>query len=312
MNMKKGILLVCISVLMLFSTAFANEPLLISPAPQTQTTITVDGEELSLKCIYDGEVCMIPVRAICEKMGFNVIWDPDTNYVTIEKMPQYYTFNIYQDGYTVAKTAPIMLGKTPVVQNWTTYVPVNFVEDIINCSYEIGESGLSISSLKAEKEINTIIFKAELDGMCTIYDIKAGDMLLNISSKTEINGNVEEFVDGQILNVVYGDVITTVEPNIANALKITETDMMGEVIEGTVCAFSEADDAYQIVIGDSENRLAQTALNVSKDIKLYGINNEVISAETLVAGTKIRAIVSQSSTRSIPPQRTLYALKVIE
>lgn len=312
MNMKKGILLFCISILMLFSTAIADEPLLISPAPKSQTAITVDGVEITGKCIYDSEVCMIPVRAICEKMGFNVVWDPNTNDVTIEKMPQYYTFNIYQDGYTVAKTAPIMLGKTPVVQNWTTYVPVNFVEDIISCSYELSEDSLNISSLKEEKEVNTLVFKAEMDGMCTMYDIKTGDILVNISSKTVINGNLEEFVDGQILNVVYGDVLTTIEPNIANALEITKTDMMGEAIEGTVCAVSSADDVYQIVIGDSENRLTQTALNVSKDTKLYGKDNEVISVEKLEEGNKIKAIVSQSSTRSIPPQRTLYALKVIE
>ena len=88
----------------------------------------------------DGKT-FVPVRALCEGLGMEVQWDNDAEMVTIVKLPVYVTFSPEADGYTFARTAPMLLGSAPFLKNDRTYVPVNFIDEILQQKYELSENG---------------------------------------------------------------------------------------------------------------------------------------------------------------------------
>ena len=78
---------------------------------QANDKITVNGQEIEKTTITNPEgIKMIPLRAVCESLGFTVEWDDDNRMITISDMPLYITLTPDADGYTFARTAPLMLG----------------------------------------------------------------------------------------------------------------------------------------------------------------------------------------------------------
>lgn len=130
--MKKiiGLMLVLALSLTAF-TAFAAEEDIMLISELSEPMIEVNGEIIEAAPITEGETLMIPLRAVCEKLGLTVNWDGATKLITVEKSPVYLTMSPYEDGYTLSRTAPIKLGKAPVLINGTTYVPMNFVSEIM-------------------------------------------------------------------------------------------------------------------------------------------------------------------------------------
>ncbi len=320
MKIKKLLVAICVCALALTSVAFADDVMLISKAPASNAIFVNDAKiEGSYYRDADGFV-MIPVRSVCESLGYNVSWDGATNTVTIEKMPLYFTFNVYEDGYTMAKTAPIKLGKAPAVDNGTTYVPATFTQEILPCFAQIKDGALYIASESpaSQKASAIAIFNEQVEGMCVLTDIVRGDVLTNVSANTvikDIDGNAvkpEEIAKGQLLSVVYDDFMTMSIPPITNALEITLLGDMAEVVEGTVCEVINDENACQIIIGDAKDPLTQTAFNISDATVLMTADGTQAEVSAFSNGTKITVVASMAATRSIPMQRAAYAVRIAE
>ena len=322
MKIKKLLVAVLVCALALTTLAFADDIMLISEAPQTNE-IYVNDAKIDATYYRDADgFVMIPVRKVCEALGFNVGWDGASNTVIIEKTPLYFTFNVYQDGYTMAKTAPIKLGKAPFVDNGTTYVPVAFAKEILPCLAEIENGTLYIAStdseVNQEKVTATVIFNEEVEGLCVLTDIVRGDVLANVSANTVIKdseGNLvklEDIQKGQLLNVVYDDFMTMSIPPITNALEITLLADTAEVVNGTVCEVINDENACQIVIGDANDPLTQTAFNLSDETLLIALDGTDAQISSFAVGTKISVVASMAATRSIPMQRAAYAVRIAE
>jgi hypothetical protein len=319
MKIKKLLVAICVCALALTSVAFADDVMLISEAP-AENAIYVNDAKIEGTYYRDADgFVMIPVRSVCEALGFNVSWDGATNIVTIEKMPLYFTFNVYEDGYTMAKTAPIKLGKAPYVTNGITYVPATFVQEILPCFASINEGTLYIASEDLSGKVTaTVIFNEQVEGMCVLTDVVRGSVLANVSANTVIkdtDGNavkLEDIAKGQLLSVVYDDFMTMSIPPITNALQITLLPDMAEVVEGTVCEVINDENACQIVIGDEKDPLTQTAFNISDETVLMALDGADAEISAFQKGTKISVVASMAATRSIPMQRAAYAVRIAE
>lgn len=302
--MKKIIALFCVAVLLLSFTVMADT---------TENTIIVNGTPIESGYVEKDGITMIPVRKVCETLGFTVTWDATTNDVVIEKSPLYYTFNVYKDGYTVSKTAPILLGTNPYVVDGTTYVPMSFAGEIIPCGATLEEGVLNIVSEPSANKGNKVVFVEETDGMYIFYDAKIGNVIVNISEECVINGDIKSMEKGQIVNVVYDNFMTMSLPPITNALEISVCEgEMAEILTSQVCEVVADETSTQIVVGNAESPMEQVALNVGEDTVILGLEGDEIKAGELTANTKITAVVSMASTRSIPPQRFAYSVRVSE
>lgn len=118
-------------------TAFAAEPMLISPAPEEELQpgyiLQIDGEDTGVRaCI------MVPLRAVAEKLGFEVIWNGDGS-IFLDDGTMHSTITLGEDLYQVTTSvegmegmsAPFSLGMAPYAVNGITYVPLGLFDALL-------------------------------------------------------------------------------------------------------------------------------------------------------------------------------------
>lgn len=118
-------------------TAAAPENSLIAPAPKdaNKYQIIVNGQNTNLEAVIKGsstdlKAVMVPVRQICEKLGFTVTWHKDKT-ITLDSGSMHSTITIGKNIYSattsipdaVGATGPFSLGAAPEIIKGSTYVP---------------------------------------------------------------------------------------------------------------------------------------------------------------------------------------------
>ena len=301
----------------------------------TGVCFAAEGAELSINgtaiegasvITKDGQT-FVPVRAICEELGMTVIWDGNERIVTIEKMPIYITFAIAEDYYTFSKTAPMKLGSAPFLKGGRTYVPVNFVNEILKQEYMIAENGaLNITAVIDNSVGATIIEKTEKDGNVTILvdDSKRGEeVVVNITEDTVIvdeNGveiSVDVLTQDASIKIEYADFMTMSIPPMTNAVKI---QVMGVVAEETAeeekvaavyTIIEKNAEEGTITIFDAEMN-SKIVLNVSEETVIKDKAGNDASAEALFVGTDITVERAEFMTMSIPPITNALEIQLAE
>ena len=292
------------------------------------TELSINGTAIEGASIItkDGQT-FVPVRAICEELGMTVIWDGNERIVTIEKMPIYSTFAIAEDYYTFSKTAPMKLGSAPFLKGGRTYVPVNFINEILKQEYVIAENGgVNITAVIDNSVGATIIEKTEEDGNVTILvdDSKRGEeVVVNITEDTVIvdeNGvaiGVDTLTKDASIKIEYADFMTMSIPPMTNAVKI---QVMGVVAEETVeeekvaavyTIIEKNDEEGTITIFDAEMN-SKIVLNVSEETVITDKAGNDASAEVLFVGTDITVERADFMTMSIPPITNALKIQLAE
>ncbi len=142
-------MLVCGMITLMTAAVQADEPTVISPAPNAeevlvgQQQIRVDGENVDLSkldlstYIYSkNDNVMVPLRAVAEKMGCSVAWDAEKQAVTVGDDEWEIVLNIGEDSYygvtkikdAVGMTAPQTYGVSPEIVEDRTFVPAKMFE----------------------------------------------------------------------------------------------------------------------------------------------------------------------------------------
>lgn len=91
--------------------------------------IVVNNKKIDAPAAYTNEqgTVMVPLRAIGEALGYDVVWDGNTQSVMLGKG---ISLTIGKDSYHYMKTAPIQLGTAPEVVDERTFVPLNFFQEV--------------------------------------------------------------------------------------------------------------------------------------------------------------------------------------
>lgn len=92
--------------------------------------IVVNNEIIEAPSPYINEekTAMVPLRAIAEALGYEVLWDGDTQSVMVGAE---ISLVIGEDNYKDAGADVINLGTAPELKNSLTYVPLNFFKKVI-------------------------------------------------------------------------------------------------------------------------------------------------------------------------------------
>ena len=96
------------------------------------------------------ENIMVPLRVIAEALGYEVTWDGETNSVEMVAGNNWTKITIGYDSYFYGKTAPIPLGKAPEIINGRTFVPLGFVETVLQAPVTIENDILKITNIFKE------------------------------------------------------------------------------------------------------------------------------------------------------------------
>ena len=161
--MKKaiGLILVCAALTAVGSqSVFAEEPMLISPAPQY--TINVCGraaetEDIPCQPYYEGESLMVPLRKISEALGYKVTWDSDSGKITVDD--DYIQKASLSEGTSEAvfegRLKVINMSRTvensakTVIHGGYTYVPLDFFKEFMNDT-EVDGKTINVSPSMAQ------------------------------------------------------------------------------------------------------------------------------------------------------------------
>lgn len=313
MKKLRGLSMVMALGMAVSSTAMAEEAMLIAANPNN---ITVNGTVLENAEMLEHEgTKMIPLRAVCEALGFEVNWNEEARRIELVNLPSYITLTPDEDGYTFAKTAPMKLGKAPVMKENRTYVPLNFVDEILHGSYN-EDGGINITWGVEEKtdNVSAVYIKEVTEEGFLIEDFYRGEVRLTIGDETVIvdeEGNpvkAEDIDTSRELLVKYADIMTMSIPPLTNAVEITVTNEVAKtVLEGEITEVIKQDDkAVQLVIGDNE-----FVLNIGDDLIVTDAEGNEIETE-FTEGMKVRALTKGMSTMSIPPQYPVTNIIVAE
>ena len=139
-----------------------------------------------------GDAQFLPLRAICEALGFTVNWIEESRTIEIVDLPRYITCSPDYDGYTFAKTAPMLLGSAPKLIDDVTYVPANFVDEIIGCSLIIEDGAYHIPTEISEPQAETV----EVSGTIVDFVYDENEKLVQI-----VTGDKEDPMQQLIFNL---------------------------------------------------------------------------------------------------------------
>lgn len=94
---------------------------------------------------------MIPMRAVCEGLGYTVGWDKAANASTITK--ENFTTKVQpeKNSYAIGSNPPRELEAAPQIRNGVMYLPVSFYETILGAAYSVDENDTVLFSQYAPK-----------------------------------------------------------------------------------------------------------------------------------------------------------------
>lgn len=315
-NIKKIIPMVAIAALMATSV-FANSPkkenTTLEQSNVKENSIYINGQLLeNANLIKENGKTLMPVRAIFEKLGYEIDYDANNKIISMSKMPHYITFSTTKDAYTFSRMAPQPLGQAPIVKEGVTYVPVELfdlmgmeVKLTSNNVLYIGDDVEQEESTSAKKEQIIISEIDEKNNTITVEDDKRGIVVLNIKDvKIDYTTEDKELMVGQALDVEYGDIMTASEPpiNIPKSVKVVDKFSYGEVLN------VEKDDKNNTLVSFKDEEIGEVVLVLSPDFKVdYTTEDKEIKT-----GQYLEVVLSRVMTMSLPPINTPKSVKVME
>lgn len=187
-----------------------------------EETVMVNGATLPYVEVKDADgVTMIPLREVAEGLGYTVNWNDENWSIDLSKGASYITMAIGEDAYAFSRMAHRPLGKAPTLIDDKTYVPVNFVTEVLGGYAEEVEEGfykiatLSIVTVKGFTEEGSII----------VEDEARGEVIVHVAEETKILAGdkevkKEEIKEGMLLGVEYGMAMTMSIPPQTTAERI--------------------------------------------------------------------------------------------
>ena len=93
--------------------------------------IIVNDIKIETPPVYTSElgVVMVPIRAISESLGYDVLWNNEQQSIMIGNE---ISLTIGKNIYTISRKTPIELEASPIINDGITYVPLNFFKEVIN------------------------------------------------------------------------------------------------------------------------------------------------------------------------------------
>lgn len=157
-NTSKKIIAVLSATTLALSASLAmaedKDIMLISENPDSKIFVNDILLDKTTKTV--GDIEFLPLRAVCEALGFEVQWIEESRTIEIVNLPVYITCSPDRDGYTFARTAPMLLGAAPTLIDDLTYVPQNFIGEIVDASLIAEDGAYYIATAVEEPEAETV------------------------------------------------------------------------------------------------------------------------------------------------------------
>lgn len=262
-------------------------------------------------------VKMIPLRSVAEGLGYTVTWKGEDRTIDVTKGAQFITMSIDKDEYAFSRRASQALGAAPTLVGDSTYVPLNFVDEIIGGYAEENEDG---TYKIVNPSIVTVTDVAE-DGTLTAEDSYLGTVVLHIGEETVITADgktatAADILPEMLLGVEYGSIMTASIPpqntpiriNIENLpIDVEDETKQDLTFEGEITSIEE----NLVTVGNPGEDTNAVCLVVSDETVIKkGYEKRIYKLDDLEVGMKISGTHADIMTFSIPPQTAALTIEI--
>jgi hypothetical protein len=191
-----------------------------------EKNIIIDGEALNKNSTVVNGHLMIPLRETLETLGYEIKWNNDTRSVDIKKSNQWTSIKINDNSYFKNKMAPQPLSHAPVIIDGSTFIPVEFLNVILDLGLLVNEGNLTVSENDMaihSGHIQKIKYKADGKISITISSKEMPDTLSDLTiihastDTTYFNTSLEQ---GKLIHVISPPVMTMSLPGQTSGLVI--------------------------------------------------------------------------------------------
>ncbi len=262
----------------------------------------------------------LPLRAICEALGFTVNWINESRTIEIVDLPLYVTCSPDRDGYTFARTAPMLLGSAPLLIDDTTYVPLNFVDEIIKHDLKNENGNIYITTPVEKVEVSGEIVELIYNENDVLVQIVTGDkedpmnqLIFNLSEElsakaAELGLEVGKTFTGvalplQTMSIPAQQPLVDIIEISTSETAVETVDVTAEIVE---LIYDENENLVQILTGDKEDPMKQLIFNLSEEL------TKNASELNLEVGKTITGKAVALQTMSIPAQQPLVEITEIK
>lgn len=284
--------------------------------------IWVNDAPLDAPIYENGEHIMLPLRAICEAMGYSVDYDHETAMISLSRGAHYITMHPTEDAYTFSKMAPVSLGIAPQLIGGRTYVPIRFVSEILpsaDCSMEPnGEIRITDPKQAGTHFQAVVALDGIKDGLLSVMDEILGEVTVSITEETIFQGIAPADIQKDTAFMIeYRDhAVSASLPAQATASNIMSTaqyeERFGEKEAAPVAyrgSVTEVGEDY--VILQTENGRLRLILSDETLIRHHK-NKRRYQLWDIKPGMKISGTHHAAVTFSLPPQSTACEIIIDE
>ncbi|MBQ7792156.1 MAG: copper amine oxidase N-terminal domain-containing protein [Clostridia bacterium] len=300
--------------IMTISAPVETENAVFAPLTKPVYKIFVNNEMLDADTYAEGEHIMLPLRAICEALGYEVGYDSESTMISLTRGAHYITMYPTKDEYTFSRMAPVSLGIAPQLVDDRTYVPVSFVEQILqSASCTVDQNGeIRITDPKEEENTYRMVTLLEdvKDGSALAMDEIMGEVIVSFTEETVFQGISLSDIDKdtEIMVEYAGDAVTMSLPAQATAVNVMSVELYEEVnapqekTSGIVYFGTITEVGEDFILVETEN--GEIQLNVSDETLIrHNVNRRLYRIDDLEAGMKSPVLIAK-------PQPSAYLLRV--
>ena len=317
-NLKKiaGTTLMAASLLTLPAMANEYETLLVSANPMAASYhVTVNNVEVPTDVYKSDSYTMIKLRDVAEACGLKLLWNPETEVVGVEFGENKFEIKAGENTYHLNEEKGMFYGKAEIKEG-RTYMSAEFF-DMVGMICVVDGTRVQLIRKESMPE-NSAVIKSMSEGVILVHDRNLGEVELVLSRETKFYDEegaeilASNLYPGNIVKVIYSDAMTLSLPPMNNPLEIhlLNADFMNQLeIEGTIETIGEG---YVIVKDVKDYQKLRLVFDEDTTVSHITGNRRLYRVDDLKEGMKVKAVVSNMFTRSIPAQTYSYGIIICE
>lgn len=238
-----------IAFILCFFMLFTLAPISVSAYETIEDLNLIQGRPISFKAhsvknytFYNNGVTYIPLRMTSQMCGFAVMWDAQTNGITITKAGKLIKCNPVDDNYNVGSQI-ITLGGLPILVEGITFVPETFINKVLGLQYDSSWNGISIYD---SEELSATITDISLehdddDKWMEVKTDDYGEKRIDVTDTTFYKCKFNDLNIGDMLEISLRCAYSDREWKAATVTRISEADEDGNIsFDGEITSVSKS------------------------------------------------------------------------
>ncbi|MGE7273890.1 copper amine oxidase N-terminal domain-containing protein [Brevibacillus panacihumi] len=286
-----------------------------APLQGKELSVLVNGNKIEQMAIQNQQTVLVPLRTVAESLGFQVAWNPQTKAAEVKK------------GEISGQVALNQAQNT--LYNGTTYVPVAFVENVLQAEVNVTEDTVKVEEEKeaAPSVVGNVtkVTKNEKGNYSILLNGYETGIILHLNEDTKITSadgkelKPEDLKMGMEVEATHAKFMAMSMPPQTGAYSIVvKSSLESPEVLGTgghlVSVEKGQDGAYRVnVEGEplSQGSQEQVVLLITEDTVIVNARDQkAMKPEDLKPEMRVYAFYGPKLTRSMPPQGVAEKLVV--